>query len=93
MLTQILECKRQKEGKYNLELARQSAEAMRGTGGTHFGLTEEEFCTILATENFEQLRKIFSEYRRVSEKTMHQGIRYAMAGGIAEAMLAIGKKK
>lgn len=93
MLILILECKRNKEEKYNMELAKQHAEVMRGKGGTHFGMNEEAFSAILATENFEQLRRIFSEYQKVSEQTMHQGIRYGMAGGIAQAMLAIGKEK
>lgn len=92
MLTLILECKRNASDKYDLKFARQNAEVMRGKGDTHFGMSEEAFSAILATENFDQLRRIFDEYQKLSKQTMHQGIRYSMGNKIAEPMLAIGRK-
>lgn len=91
MLILILEGKRNASDKYDLKFARENAEVMRGKGGTNFGMNEEAFGAILATENFGQLRRIFDEYQKLSKQTMHQGIRYSMSAGIAHPMLAIGK--
>lgn len=91
MLTLILEGKRNASGKHNLKFARENAEVMRGKGGTNFGMSEEAFSALLATENFDQLRRIFDEYQKLSKQTMHQGIRYSMGSEIAQPMLAIGK--
>lgn len=91
MLKLILQDKRNASGKYDLKFARENAEVMCGKGGTNFGMNEEAFGAILATENFDQLRRIFDEYQKLSKQTMHQGIRYSMGAGIAQPMLAIGK--
>lgn len=91
MLTLILECKRSDSSGYDLQFARGNAEVMKGKGDTQFGMNEEAFSAILATESFDQLRRIFDEYQKVCKKTMQQGIRYSMSGGIAQAMLAVGE--
>lgn len=91
MLLLMLEGKRNKFDGYDMKFAAANAEVMCGNGGTNFGMNEDAFSAILATESFDQLRRIFDEYQKVSKQTMHQGIRYSMSGGIAKAMLAIGE--
>lgn len=92
MLSLILDGSRKEGDEYDLKFAQLNAEMMRGESGADFGMKEEPFSAILATETYAQLRRLFDEYRKVSEQTVHQGIRYSMGGKIARAMLAIGER-
>lgn len=91
LATQILQCNRSDTGSYDLALARKTAKAMIGNSDTEFGMSEERFSVILASESYAQLRRIFDEYHKLSKQTIHQGIRYSTISQTAQAMLAIGR--
>lgn len=89
----MLSGERIESGKCDINDARENAEYLAAGDNTKLGMDEESFCTVLATDGFEQLRRVFDEYQKLSKQTMHQGIRYSMSGGIVRAMLAIGKNE
>lgn len=71
--------------------AREQAEALYSAGEGKLGTDEAIFNKILAHENFQQLRRVFEEYKEVSGNTIEQALKHELDGELLEAMLAIGR--
>ncbi|XP_018325302.1 annexin B10 isoform X3 [Agrilus planipennis] len=89
LLTLILTGVRDSSNEVDPEKARQQADELYGSGEGKFGSDESTFSRILAHENFNQLRRIFEEYKEVSGNTIEQALRHELSGEFLDALLAI----
>lgn len=91
LLTLIVTGVRDSSNSVDADKAREQAEALYNAGEGKLGTDEEIFNKILAHENFNQLRRMFEEYKEVSGNTIEQAIKHELDGELKDAMLAIGK--
>lgn len=59
-------------------------------GEAKWGTDEEVFVVLLAHQSLGQLRLIFKEYEKISEKTLEQAIESEFSGKLKIAVLTIG---
>jgi hypothetical protein len=69
--------------------AQADAQVLYKAGQAHLGTDESKFNQILAAQSFEQLRAVFSEYHKLTGKTMEQAIKSEMSGNLESGMLSI----
>lgn len=91
LLTLIVTGVRDSSNAVDPDKAREQAEALYNAGEGKLGTDEEIFNKILAHENFNQLRRMFEEYKEVSGNTIEQAIKHELDGELKDAMLAIGE--
>lgn len=89
LLTLIVTGVRDDSNKVDPDKAKEQAEALYNAGEGKLGTDEEIFNKILAHENFNQLRRIFEEYKEVSGNTIEQAIKHELDGDLKDATLAI----
>lgn len=90
LLTLIVTGVRDPTTAVDADRAKEQAEALYNAGEGKLGTDEEVFNKILAHENFQQLRRVFEEYKEVSGNTIEQALKHELDGELLEAMLAIG---
>lgn len=64
---------------------------MYKAGEQRLGTDESKFISILASQNFNQLRVVFDEYFKISKKTIQDSIKSEFSGDIKTALIAIVK--
>lgn len=90
-LTLILKHQRNETSQSDMISAEEQAKLLFRSGETQLSVGEAKLDEMMAQENFNQLRLIFDEYKRLSHQTIHLAIRRSVQGELARAMLAIGK--
>lgn len=90
LLTLIVTGVRDSSNAVDCDRAREQAESLYNAGEGKLGTDEEIFNKILAHENFNQLRRIFEEYKDVSGNTIEQAVKHELDGELKDALLAIG---
>lgn len=88
-LTLIVTGVRNAPGVTAQDKAYEQAEQLYKAGEGKLGTNEEVFNRIMAHENYEQLRLIFSEYKKISGRTLEQAIKDELSGPLLEAMMTI----
>lgn len=68
-----------------------SFQALYNAGEKRWGTDESSFNQILCSQSFDQLRLVFDQYRKISNRTMEQVIKSEMSGDLEDGMLAIGQ--
>jgi annexin A7/11 len=75
----------------NLNKAREQAQDLYKAGEAVLGTDEEKFVVLLAHQSFAQLRQIFEEYKKISGKTLEEGVKSEFSGDLGRAILTIIK--
>ncbi len=65
-------------------------QALYQAGEKRWGTDESQFNAILASQSYEQLRVVFSEYAKMSKRNIEQVIKSEFSGDIETGMLTIG---
>lgn len=89
LLTLIVTGTRDDSKETNPSEAREKAEALYADGEGRLGTHESTFGSILAHENFKQLKLIFEQYKEVSGNTIEQALNHELSGDYLDALLAI----
>ena len=66
-------------------------QALYSAGEKCWGTDESQFNMILCSQSPQQLRLVFEEYRKLSNKTLEQVIKGEFSGDIEDGLLAIGE--
>lgn len=77
------------ESMTNIESARADAQALKRAGVDRVGTNESEFNRILCLRNYEQLKLICEEYKKLTGNTLEKDIKKEFSGDIKDALLAI----
>lgn len=73
----------------NIESARNDAQALKKAGVDRWGTDESEFNRILCLRNYEQLKLICEEYKKLTGNTLEKDIKKEFSGDIEDTLLAI----
>ncbi|ELT88886.1 hypothetical protein CAPTEDRAFT_226167 [Capitella teleta] len=71
--------------------AERDARALYNAGEKKWGTDESSFNQVLCSQSFDQLRLVFEEYQKMSNKSMEKVIKSEMSGDLKDGMLAIVK--
>lgn len=71
--------------------ANQDARRLYHAGEQRLGTDEAQFNSIIAAQNFAQLRLVFDEYQKVSNHSIEQSIGTEFSGDIRDGLLAVVK--
>jgi len=82
---------RDESGRTDQLKANQDARSLYRAGERRLGTDESTFNSILAAQNFNQLRLVFDEYQTASGHSIEQAIQSEFSGDIKEGFLAIIK--
>lgn len=73
----------------DIEKAKRDAMELYQAGEKILGTDESKFNQILCSQGYDQLRLVFQEYRKLSNRGLDQAIRSEMSGDLEKGMLAI----
>lgn len=73
----------------NIESARNDALALKKAGVDKWGTDESEFNRILCLRNYEQIKLICEEYKKLTGNSLEKDIKKEFSGDIEDALLAI----
>lgn len=82
---------RQEQETPSVEKAQREAKVLYDAGEGRWGTDESEFNRILCTQSHQQLALTFTEYTKLSKRTMEQVIRSEFSGNVETGLLAIVK--
>ena len=88
----MLSANRNESKEINKNKAYQEAKALYEAGEKKWGTDESKFLRILATYSFSQLRAIFQEYSKISQKSIEEVLKSELSGDFLCGMLTIGKR-
>uniref|UniRef100_A0A914WV14 Annexin n=1 Tax=Plectus sambesii TaxID=2011161 RepID=A0A914WV14_9BILA len=80
---------RDESNNVDMKRAEQDAEALYKAGEKRFGTDESMFNSILATQNFAQLRKVFAVYGKFASHDIEKAIENEMSGDLRDGLLTV----
>lgn len=75
----------------NMDKAKRDAQELYQAGEKMVGTDESKFNQILCSDSFEQLRMVFQEYHRISNRSIEQSIKREMSGDVEKGFVSIVK--
>ncbi|VDM28092.1 unnamed protein product [Toxocara canis] len=89
LLVALLKAKRDESNVANAAKAREQAEKLYAAGEKRWGTDESAFTSILATENFNQLRRVFDEYNALYGHEIEKAIQSEFGGDAKKGFLTL----
>lgn len=57
------------------------------------GTDESKFNQILCSESYDQLRLVFAEYQKISNKSLEQSVKNEMSGDLEKGFVSISESR
>ncbi|XP_055588817.1 annexin B10-like [Uranotaenia lowii] len=89
LLTMIIIGSRDPQGTVDPELATEQANQLYNAGEGKLGTDEEVFYKIMAHASYDQLERVFDEYKNLTGRTIEQALKAELSGEMYDALSAI----
>ncbi|XP_065209150.1 annexin B9-like isoform X2 [Planococcus citri] len=89
LLISVVQARRAENVQVDEAAVAKDARDLMTAGVLQFGTDESTFNAILCTRSYPHLRRVFTEYQRISGHTLENAIKDEFSGDIKEALLAI----